>query len=181
MVPLAQNPQTNLKKKIFILNYKRHESLRGLNSSLAQSAAELWLAKVCPERPKYVFSEKFWIRPKTGFLTHNFGNRYASKSIQGSIDADFDLVFNKTFSQKSGSMGWGPGLAKISKTCLLCDVTSRNPPTENEIRFFSILITRPAKSADGLDSSLAQSPGELSDCKALQDLGLSRDWKGFNK
>jgi len=30
-----------------------------LNSSLAQSAAELWLAKVCPERVNYAFSEKF--------------------------------------------------------------------------------------------------------------------------
>jgi len=29
-----------------------------LNSSLAQSAAELWLAKVCPERANYAFSEK---------------------------------------------------------------------------------------------------------------------------
>jgi len=35
-----------------------------------------------------------------------------------------------------------PKLAKISKTCLLCDVTSRNHPTENEKRFFSILTKR---------------------------------------
>ena len=83
----------------------------------------------------------------------------ASKSIQGSIDVDSRLVFNKTLSQKSGSMGCGPGPAKISKTCLLCDVTSRNPPTDK--RFFSILTTRLAESVDGLDSSLAQSPGEL--------------------
>jgi len=39
------------------------------------------------------------------FLTHNFGYRYASKSIKGSIDADIDLVFNKTLSPKNGSMG----------------------------------------------------------------------------
>ena len=58
-------------------------------------------------------------------------------------------------------MGWGPGPAKISKTCLICDVTSRNSPTENEKRFFSILTTRLAESVDDLDSSLAQSPGEL--------------------
>jgi len=94
-------------------------------------------------------------------LTHNFGYRYASKSIQGSKDAEFDLVFNKTLSQKNGSMGWGPGLAKISKTCLLCDVSPRNPPTKNEKSFFSILSTRLAESVDGLDSSLAKSPGEL--------------------
>jgi len=44
------------------------ESLQGLNSSLAQSAAELWLAKVCPERTNYAFSENFGIRLKTGFV-----------------------------------------------------------------------------------------------------------------
>jgi len=54
-----------------------------------------------------------------------------------------------------------PKVAKISKTCILCDVTSRNPPTENEKRLFSILTARLAESLDGLDSSLAQSPGEL--------------------
>jgi len=81
----------------------------------------------------------FWIRPKTGFLTHNFGYRYASKSIKGSIEADFDLVFNKTLSQKNGSTGLGPRPAKggqFSKACLLCDVTSRKTPTENKKRFF---------------------------------------------
>jgi len=83
-----------------------------LNSSLAQSAAELWLAKVYPERAICAFSEKFEIRPKTGFLTHDFRYRYANKSIKGSIDADFHLGFNKSLSQKNGSMGWGPGPTK---------------------------------------------------------------------
>jgi len=45
-------------------------------------------AKVWPERANYAFSEKLGIRPKTGFLAHNFGHRCASKSIKGSIDAD---------------------------------------------------------------------------------------------
>jgi len=58
MIPLAQNPPTKL-KFFFILNYTTHLSLWGLNSSLAQFAAELWLAKVCPERANYAFSEKF--------------------------------------------------------------------------------------------------------------------------
>jgi len=98
------------------------------------------------------FLKSFELGQKLGF--------WPSKSIQGSIDADFDLVFNKTLSQKSSSIGWGPRPAKISKTCLLCDVTSRNPPTENETRFFSILTTRLVESVDGLDSSLAQSPGK---------------------
>ena len=54
-----------------------------------------------------------------------------------------------------------PKVAYISKTCPLCDVTSRNPPTENEKRFFSISTIRRAESVEGLNSSLAQSPGEL--------------------
>jgi len=41
-------------------------------------------------------------------LTHNFGYRYASKSIKGSIDADFDLVFNKTLSPIDWVNGLGP-------------------------------------------------------------------------
>jgi len=148
----------------FILNSTTPLVITGLNSSLAQSAAELWLSKVCPERANCAFSEKFCIRPKTGILTNNFAYRYASKSIKDSIDADLHLVFNKTLRLNSGSMGWGPGQAKvaqISKTFPHCDVTSRNPPNENEKRCFSILTRRLAESVDSLDSYLAQSPGEL--------------------
>jgi len=90
-------------------------SLQGLNSSLALSAAELWPTKVWPEMANYAFSEKLGIRPKPGFLAHTFGHRCASKSIKGSIkgsDADFHLVFNKTLSQKNGSMRLGLGPAK---------------------------------------------------------------------
>jgi len=32
--------------------------------------------------------------------------------MKGFIDADFHLVFNKTLSQKNGSMRWGLGPAK---------------------------------------------------------------------
>ena len=53
-----------------------------------------------------------------------------------------------------------PKVAKLSKTCLLCDVTSEIPHRKRKT-FFSILTTRLAESVDGLDSSLAQSPGEL--------------------
>jgi len=94
------------------------------------------------------------------FLTHNFGYRCASKSIKGSIDADFDQVFNKTLSQKNGSIGWGPRLAKISKTFPLCDVTFRKPPTKTENCFFRLSI-RLAKSVESLNSSLALAAGDL--------------------
>jgi len=60
-------------------------------------------------------------------------------------------------------MGWGPGPAKsgqIPKHAFF--VTSRpETPTKNEKRFFSIFTTRLAQCVDGLDSSLAQSPGVL--------------------
>ena len=91
-----KTPNRNLKKKS-ILNYTTPRVIRGLNSSLAQSAAHLWLVKFFPERTNYTFSKTFWILSKTGFLSHNFGHRYAiaSKSIKGSKDADFGLVFKK--------------------------------------------------------------------------------------
>jgi len=97
-------------------------------------------------------------------LTHNFGYRYCSKSIKGSIDADVDLVFNKTLSQKNGLMGWGPGPAKVGQNFQNMPFLWRHLltlPTENGERFFSVLTTRFAEFVDGLDSSLAQSPGEL--------------------
>ena len=74
------------------------------------------------------------------FLTHNFGYRYASKSMKGSIDADFDLVFNKTLSQKSGSMGWGPGPAKrwpkFPKHAFFVTSPPEIPPPKTKIVFF---------------------------------------------
>jgi len=66
-----------------------HEFLEGLNSSLAQSDGELLPGKECPS--EWLLSKilvNFW------FMSHNFHSRYARKSIKGSIDADFDLVFN---------------------------------------------------------------------------------------
>jgi len=90
---------------------------------------------------------------------------YASKSIQGSIDADFGLVYNKTFSQKSGGLkGWDPGPTKGGQNFQNMPSLWRHlqkSPTENEKRFFSILTTRLAESVDGLDSSQVQSPGVL--------------------
>jgi len=81
----------------------------------------------------------FYKNPKTGFLAYNFGHRCASKSIKGSIDADCHLVFNKSFSQKNGSMGWGPGLAKDG--LLFQNMPSlwhhlQKPPLKQKIVFF---------------------------------------------
>jgi len=97
-------------------------------------------------------------------LTHNFGYRYPSKSIKGSIDADFGLVFDKTLGQKNGSMSWGPGPAKGGKHFQKMPSLWRHLqkiPTDSEKNFFSILATWLAETVDGLDRSLAQSAGEL--------------------
>ena len=62
--------------------------------------------------------------------------------------------------QRVGTQG-RPKVAYFSKTCPLCDVTSRKPPTETENCLFWILATTLAESVEGLNSSLAQPPGEL--------------------
>jgi len=53
-----------------------------------------------------------------------------------------------------------PKVANISKTFPLCKVTSRKPP-ESKKNFFSTSTTGLAESVEGLNSSLAQSSGEL--------------------
>jgi len=49
---------------------------------------------------------------------------------------------------------------KVAKNTPTCGVPPENPPPKTTI-FFSISTTRLAESAEGLNSSLAQSPGEL--------------------
>jgi len=71
-------------------------------------------------RIRFPFESSFWISVSGCKLTIlpdiQLVNRIviisASKSIKGFMDADFHLVFNKTLSQKNGSVGWGPGPAK---------------------------------------------------------------------
>jgi len=52
---------------------------------------------------------------KTGFLSHNFGSRYATKSTMRSKDTDHSLVSKKRLSQKNGTLGCRPGLGKIDQ------------------------------------------------------------------
>jgi len=96
------------------------------------------------------------------------------------MDADFDLVFNKTLSQKNGSMSRGPGpakVAKISKTCPHCDVTSRNPHRKRKI-VFSMSTRKLAESVEGLNSSLALAAGDLWAKKCEPIHGLARSLEG---
>jgi len=100
---------------------------------------------------------------KTGYLSHNFGSRYAKKSIKCSKDSDDNLDSKKTLSQKIGSLGWRPGQGKVhqkAKNTHTCDDSTDNPKPKTKI-LFSVSTRRLAESAEGLNSSLAQSAGEL--------------------
>jgi len=84
--PITPNP---LVKCCFVFYTTRlPESAEGLKSSLAPSACELWLTKICPERPNYTFWETLKFLLKMGFMSHNFGSRCARKPINGSKDAE---------------------------------------------------------------------------------------------
>ena len=111
------------------------------------------------------------------FFVHSFGYRYARKSFKDSKDEDFGLVSKKILSQNNGPIGWGPGPGKCGQK-KHPHLQRSSQQTENEKRFFSILSRRLAESVDGLDSSLAQSPGELwpKECEPIY--GLSRSLKG---
>ena len=101
-------------------------------------------------------------------FVHNFGYRYARKSFKGSKDA-------KRMAQWVGVQG----RPKKSKNTPTCGSPPREPPTEYEKKNFSIWTRRLAESVEGLNSSPAQSPGKLQDCKALQKKWLAQDLKGF--
>ena len=115
------------------------------------------------------------------FFVHNFGYRYARKSFKGSKDADFALVSKKILSQNDRLIGWGPGPGKGGQKKTKyphLQRTPTEPETDNEKRFLSISSRRLVESVDGLDSSIAQSPGELwpKECEPIY--GLSRSLKG---
>ena len=88
----------------------------------------------------------------------------ARKPIKGSKDSDDNLVSKKTLSHKIGSLIWRPGLGKVGqkdeKTPLLVMTPTENPKP-NTKKFFSILTRRFSEFLDGLNSSLAESVGEL--------------------
>ena len=139
-----------------------HEPLEGLNSSLSQSALRVMAAKIFPDRANYTFCETFLFLSKAGFSSHNFGSRYASKSIKGSQNAHYRLVSKKNWAKKwlirlapRARHNW-PKTRKHAPSM----TTARKPQTQNEI-FFLIWARRRAESAEGLNSSLAQSAGEL--------------------
>jgi len=101
------------------------------------------------------------------------------------MDADFDLVFNKTLSQKSGSMGWGPGPVKggqnFQNMPSLRRHLQKNPHQKRKTFFFSMSTRRLAESVEGLNSSLALAVGDLWPKKCGPIYGPARSLKGLKQ
>jgi len=55
------------------------------------------------------------VLPQIGFLSHNFGSRYARKPIKDSKDSDHSLIFNKKIKPKNGWLGWRPESGKLGQ------------------------------------------------------------------
>jgi len=75
-------------------------------------------------------------------MGHNFRPRNARKLIKGSIDADFDLVFNYTLSPTNGPLGQRPGPGKDgqnnTKTPLLVTFPPENLKPKTKNFFFDV-------------------------------------------
>ena len=102
--------------------------------------------------------------PKTGFLSHNFVSRCASKTIKGSKDSFSSHKSKKILSEKNFALRWRPGPgkgAKNAQTCSHCDVTHEEPKIQAEKIFFLISSRRLAESVEGLMNSLAPLVGKL--------------------
>jgi len=66
---------------------------------------------------------------------------------------------------------------KCPKHALIVTSPPENPHRKRK-KFFFVSTRRLSEYVEGLNSSLAQSPGELQDCKVLQKKWLARDLKG---
>jgi len=89
-----------------------HESLEGLNNSLAYSNGELWPCTNGVIQPLVSFLG-VEILITFLFLWHNFLSRYARKPIKGSKNSWDSLVSNKHFGQNVGPFDRRPGPGKI--------------------------------------------------------------------
>ena len=97
-----------------------------------------------------------------GFLSHNFGSKYAIKPIKDSKGADFSLV-SKRHEAKNGCWVDAQGqikLAKNLKTSPLMTSPSDNSKRKSE-NLFKIGTRRPPECVEVLNSSLALAAGKL--------------------
>jgi len=107
---------------------------------------------------------------QTGFLNHNFGSRYASKSNKGSKDADPSLVSKKCWDKKMSHWIGARGQVKLAKNAKT-SCYPRKIPNLKRKKFFKIWTGRLAASVGCWNSSLTQSAGGL----ALQT--FAKKWR----
>jgi len=98
---------------------------------------------------------KFWL------LSHSFGSRHASKSVNGSKNADYRLDSKKAWSKEIAY--WVDARSQVTsaknarKHALI--MTSHTDHKPKRKTYFSISTRRLAVSVGGLNSSPAQSSG----------------------
>ena len=114
-------------------------------------------------------------------MSHNFSSRYASKLIKSSKDSYSSQDSNKTLSPKKIPLGRGPGPGKDGQNNAKTPLLVTLPPEKlipKKKKNVLICNSRLAESVECLNSSLAQSPGELwfckikKNCKKVSQAGL---------
>jgi len=102
------------KEFFFTLNCTTPQVITGFEQLSSSIWCWVMAGQILSEKANCAFSEKFWNRQKSGFLTHNVGYRYASKSIQSSVEADFCLLDADLCQQNIESKEWVNGLGRTA-------------------------------------------------------------------
>ena len=162
-VNMARKAEIARRKFFVSLNYKSFPIQSGfeqLSSSICWGVMAIYKRGVLHARLGFVSAEML---TNFGFFIDNFGYRYARKPFKGSKDAEFGLVSANILNQNIGWLGWRPGPGKVGqkkpKTPPLVTSSLEIPKSKTRNVFFGCSL-RLAESVEGLNCSLAQSPGE---------------------
>ena len=101
---INQKPPTQNLKYFLILNYKTFRVCRGFEQLFSSICSWVMAGQNLSWECKSYLSCSFLFLPKIGFLSHNFGSRYARKPIKGSKDW-----------AENGLLHWGPGPGKLGQ------------------------------------------------------------------
>jgi len=144
------SPTKNPNPKLTILLNSKHKTLRvfrGFEQLSSSICCRVMTGKSLVWNGHVAFCATFLFLSKIGFLSQNFGSRYAGKPIKCSKDADFSLV-SKKIRAKNDLLGWRPGPDKFGQKF---ENIPTYDPTENlkpKTGFFSTETRRLAESAD---------------------------------
>jgi len=138
MYTSAENPKSKIRMFFLLKTTRLHESLEGLNCSLAHSDDELWPATVRGGiSPRLAFvGAKFW--PFIGFWAIIIDPDILVN--QGLWRLVFESQIQKNIERKKFRIGLGlrarQSWPKISQTCSHCDVIHKEPKIQAEKNFF---------------------------------------------